>query len=173
VNVYYFLAKSWSLASKEDKTILRNIQDVISCTQFSSLISVTPQLYEHTLSKRKPSYIRSISTIIHVFMLLMACIFLIFTAFRILYIPSIVFFRNALQTEALTYTRIHSPLWTHACTPYPYEHLWKTEPVDRVLKLTKSHRVPRYRWERRLLLKGYFVFMRHIDIKSGIWTLIS
>jgi hypothetical protein len=34
------------------------------------------------------------------------------------------FLRNTVQTQALTYTRIHSH------TPYPYEYLRKTEPVD-------------------------------------------
>jgi hypothetical protein len=24
----------------------------------------------------------------------------------------------------------HSPLWTHVCKPYPYEHLRRTEPLD-------------------------------------------
>jgi hypothetical protein len=33
------------------------------------------------------------------------------------------FFRNTVQTQTLTYTRIHSPLWTYTFTPYPYEHL--------------------------------------------------
>ena len=38
-------------------------------------------------------------------------------------------FFNTVQMQALTYTRIHSPLWTHTRTPYPYEHLRKTEPA--------------------------------------------
>lgn len=35
------------------------------------------------------------------------------------------FLRNVVQTQTLT-TRIHSPLWKHTCTPYPYEHIRKT-----------------------------------------------
>jgi hypothetical protein len=83
------------------------------------------------------------------------------------------FLRNTVQTQALIYTRIHSPLWTHTRTPYPYEHLRKTEPTDRVLRLTKSPRAPRYRRECRLPLKEYSAFMRHTDVKPGVWTLVG
>jgi hypothetical protein len=81
------------------------------------------------------------------------------------------FLRNTVQTQALIYTRIHSPLWTHTRTPYLYEHLRKTESADRVLRLTKSPRAPRYRREHRLPLKEYSAFMRHTDVKPGVWTL--
>jgi hypothetical protein len=27
-------------------------------------------------------------------------------------------------------THAHSPLWTHVCKPYPYEHLRRTKPTD-------------------------------------------
>jgi hypothetical protein len=83
------------------------------------------------------------------------------------------FFRNTVQTQALTYMRIHSPLWTHARTSFPYEHLRKTKLADRVLRLTKSPQVPRYRWVCRLPLKGYSAFMRHTDVKPGVWTLVG
>ena len=33
------------------------------------------------------------------------------------------------QTQTLN-TYAHSPLWTHVRKPYPYEHLWGTEPTD-------------------------------------------
>jgi hypothetical protein len=69
--------------------------------------------------------------------------------------------------------RIHSPLWTHARTSYPYERLRKTELADRVLRLTKSPQAPRYRRECRLPLKGYSAFMRHTDVKYGVWTLVG
>jgi hypothetical protein len=61
--------------------------------------------------------------------------------------------------------RIHSPLWTRTHTPYPYEHLRNTEPTDWILKLTKSPHAPRYRWERRLPLNEYFIFIRHTNVK--------
>jgi len=41
----------------------------------------------------------------------------------------VLLFFNTVQTQALIHTRIHSPLWTHTRTPYPYEHLRKTEPA--------------------------------------------
>jgi hypothetical protein len=40
------------------------------------------------------------------------------------------FFLEHSTTQMLTNTHVHSPLWTHARTPYPYEHLWRTEPAD-------------------------------------------
>ena len=64
------------------------------------------------------------------------------------------FLRNTVQTQTLTYTCTHSPLWTHTRTPYPYEHLRETEPAGRVLRLTKSPQAPRCRRERRLPLKN-------------------
>jgi hypothetical protein len=88
-------------------------------------------------------------------------------------LTSFCFFRNTVQTQALTYTRIHSPLWTHACIPYPYEHLRKTELADRVLRLMKSPRSPRYRQEHRLPLKEYSTFMRHTNVKPEVWTLVG
>jgi hypothetical protein len=86
---------------------------------------------------------------------------------------SLSFLRNIVQTQALIYTRIHSLLWTHTRTLYPYEHLRKTKPADRVLRLTKSPRASRYRRERRLPLKEYSAFMRHIDVKPEVWTLVG
>jgi hypothetical protein len=83
------------------------------------------------------------------------------------------FLKNTVQTQSLTYTRIHSPLWPHTRTPSPYEHLWKTDPADRVLKLMKSPQAPRYRRERRLSLKEYSAFMRHTHVKPGVWTLVG
>ena len=39
------------------------------------------------------------------------------------------FFFNTIHAQVLLYTRIHSPLWRHTRTPYPYEHLRETEPA--------------------------------------------
>lgn len=40
------------------------------------------------------------------------------------------FWENTVQTQAITHTHmhVHSPLRTHARTPYPYEHLRETVP---------------------------------------------
>jgi hypothetical protein len=85
--------------------------------------------------------------------------------------PLVHLFRNMLRMQMLTYTRIHPPLWTHTRTPYPYEHLRKTEPADWVFKLTKFPEVSRCRWEHRLPLNQYFVFMR--QTKPGDTTTTS
>jgi hypothetical protein len=74
------------------------------------------------------------------------------------------FLRNTVQTQALTYTHPYER------TPYPYEHLRKTELADRVLRLTKSPRAPCYRRERRLPLKEYSAFIRH---RCQTWGLNS
>ena len=48
----------------------------------------------------------------------------------LLYIQILFFYFWApVQTQAFIYTRIHSPLWTHTRTPYPYEHLREIEPA--------------------------------------------
>jgi hypothetical protein len=72
-------------------------------------------------------------------------------------------------------TNVSAHIHAHTLTPMntythtlPYEHLRKTEPADRVLRLTKSPRAPRYRRERRLPLKEYSAFMRHTDVKPGV-----
>jgi hypothetical protein len=41
-----------------------------------------------------------------------------------------IFLRNTVQTQTCTYTRIHSSLWMHTRTLYPYEHIRKTKPAD-------------------------------------------
>jgi hypothetical protein len=81
------------------------------------------------------------------------------------------FFRNTVQTQAPTYTHIHSPLSTHTRTPYLYEHVRKTEPTDWILKLTKSPHASCCR--RECPLNDYSVFMRHTDIKPMVWTLVD
>jgi hypothetical protein len=39
------------------------------------------------------------------------------------------FYFNTVKSKSLTYTIIQSPIWTHARTPYLYEHLRETEPA--------------------------------------------
>jgi hypothetical protein len=78
------------------------------------------------------------------------------------------FLRNSVQTQALTYTRIHSTLWTHARTPYPY-----SKPADWVLKLMKSPQALCYWWKRRLPLKEYSALRDTINVKPRVWTLLG
>ena len=70
------------------------------------------------------------------------------------------FFRNTVQMQMLTNTYIHSSLWMYARSPYPYEHLRKSEPMGLDLD---------GRWERSLPLKEYSKFMRHQSVESQVF----
>jgi hypothetical protein len=83
------------------------------------------------------------------------------------------FSRNTVQTHTLTYTCIYSPLWTHTRTPYPYEHLRKTEPVDWILKLTKSPHASRCWREHRLPLNEYFHLYKTLRCQTRVWNLVG
>ena len=50
------------------------------------------------------------------------------------------FCETHLQTQTLTYTSAHSPLWTHARISYPYEHLRRTK-LDRQSIVFFSHQL--------------------------------
>ena len=73
---------------------------------------------------------------------------------------TMMFFRNTVQMQMLTNTYIHSSLWMYARTPYPYEHLRKSEPMGLDLD---------GRWERSLPLKEYSKFMRHQSVESQVF----
>jgi hypothetical protein len=68
---------------------------------------------------------------------------------------------------------LHSSIWTHTPTLYPYEHLRKTELADWILKLIKSPQPFHCRREHYLPLNEYSSFMRHTYVKPRIWTLVS